>query len=194
MEFFEEQKEQSQIKSEIVKKYFWAWAKIISTRAPKIAYIDLYAGPGIYGDGNKSTPVLVLENALRDTIMRMKLVSIFNDTNPTFVASLKKSISVIPEITTLKFPPIVTNFTIGNEIVGQLKCMKLVPTLLFVDPWGYKGLTLNLIGSVLKDWGCDCIFFFNYVRINAGLNNDKFQCHIDSIFGEQRAKELRECT
>lgn len=192
MEFFEEQKEQSQIKSEIVKKYFWAWAKIISCRAPKIAYIDLYAGPGLYDDGSKSTPILVLENALRDDVMRQKLVSIFNDINPNFIASLEKAISEIPDIKSLKSQPIVMNLTIGDEIVGQLKSMNLVPTLLFVDPWGYKGLTLALIGSVLKDWGCDCIFFFNYVRINAGLNNKKFDCHIDSIFGKQRAQELRE--
>jgi len=192
MEFFEEQKEQSHIKSEIVKKYFWAWGKIIGCRVPKISYIDLYAGPGFYDDGSKSTPILVLENALRDDIMRQKLVSIFNDINPEFTESLKKAISEIPHIDTLTNQPAVTNLTIGDEIVNRLKSMRLVPTLLFVDPWGYKGLTLGLIGSVLKDWGCDCIFFFNYVRINAGLNNPKFDCHIDSIFGTNRAKELRD--
>jgi three-Cys-motif partner protein len=191
MDFFEEQKEQSHIKSEIVKKYFWVWGKIIGCRVPKIAYIDLYAGPGLYDDGSKSTPILVLENALRDDVMRQKLVSTFNDINPAFTESLERAISEIPNIETLTFQPIVTNLTIGDEIVNQLKSLNLVPTLLFVDPWGYKGLTLGLIGSVLKDWGCDCIFFFNYVRINAGIGNKKFDCHIDSIFGKNRAKELR---
>ena len=69
--------------------------------------------------------------------------------------------------------------------------MNLVPTLLFVDPWGYKGLSLNLIDSVLKNWGCDCIFFFNYNRINMGLNNENVKEHMDALFGEQRANELR---
>jgi three-Cys-motif partner protein len=192
MDFFEEQKEQSQIKSEIVKKYFWAWAKIISCRAPKISYIDLYAGKGIYDDEKKSTPILVLENALRNELMRQKLASLFNDTNPDYAKSLEKAISEIPEIDKLKYKPKITTFTIGEEVVKQLKSMTLIPTLLFVDPWGYKGLTLGLIGSVLKDWGCDCIFFFNYVRINAGLNNKKFNCHIDGIFGKNRAEELRQ--
>lgn len=191
MDFFEKQKEQSLIKSEIVKKYFWAWGKIISCRAPKIAYIDLYSGPGVYEDGSKSTPVLVLENALRDELMRQKLVTIFNDTNPKYTASLEKVISEIPNISKLKIKPTVTNITVGQDLVDELKSLILVPTLLFVDPWGYKGLTLELIGSVLKNWGCDCIFFFNYVRINAGLYNKKFICHIDSIFGRNGAQELR---
>ena len=191
MDFFEKQKEQSHIKSEIVKKYFWAWGKIIGCRAPKIAYIDLYSGPGIYKDGSKSTPILVLENALRDELMSQKLVAIFNDTDPKFTASLEQVISEIPDISKLKNKPTVMNITVGQDLVDEFKSLVFIPTLLFVDPWGYKGLTLELIGSVLKDWGCDCIFFFNYVRINAGLNNNKFDCHIDSIFGKKRAQELR---
>jgi len=191
MDFFEKQKEQSHIKSEIVKKYFWAWGKIIGRWVPKIAYIDLYSGPGIYEDGSKSTPVLVLENALRDELMRQKLVAIFNDTNTKYTKSLEKVISEIPDISQLKYKPTVSNITVGQDLVDEFKSLIFVPTLLFVDPWGYKGLTLELIGSVLKDWGCDCIFFFNYVRINAGLYNKKFDCHIDSIFGKDRAQELR---
>src|SRR5207248_10024637 len=41
-------------------------------------------------------------------------------------------------------------------------------TFLFVDPFGYKGLSLQLVNSVIKDWGCDCVFFFNYNRISMG--------------------------
>ena len=69
--------------------------------------------------------------------------------------------------------------------------MNLVPTLFFVDPWGYKGLSLRLVNSVLKDWGCDCIFFFNYNRINMGLSNPLVKEHMDSLFGIQRADDLR---
>ncbi len=68
---------------------------------------------------------------------------------------------------------------------------KLVPTLFFVDPWGYKGLSLRLINSVLKDWGCECVFFFNYNRINMGLANDTVKQHMDALFGEERAAILR---
>ena len=62
--------------------------------------------------------------------------------------------------------------------------MKLVPTLLFVDPWGYKGLSLALINSVVQNWGCDCIFFFNYNRINPGVSNDTVREHMNALFGD----------
>jgi len=58
--FFNEQKEQSLIKARIVEKYFWVWAKVIMSAVkkatpvnPKIAYIDLFAGPGRYQDNSK---------------------------------------------------------------------------------------------------------------------------------------------
>jgi three-Cys-motif partner protein len=47
-----------------------------------------------------------------------------------------------------------------------------------------RGLSLRLINSVLKDWGCDCILFFNYNRINLGLSNSKVKEHMDALFGD----------
>ena len=50
---------------------------------------------------------------------------------------------------------------------------------------------MRLVNSVLKDWGCDCIFFFNYTRINMGVGNEWIQEHIDALFGPARATSLR---
>ncbi|REJ54385.1 MAG: hypothetical protein DWQ58_08980 [Microcystis aeruginosa TA09] len=196
--FFNEQKEQSLIKARIVEKYFWAWAKVIiskvkgSSSVQKIVYVDLFAGAGRYKDGSKSTPVKVLETAIADTDMRNMLVSIFNDADVENVNSLQQAIDSIPGIENLKYRPQISKYEVGEDIVKIFQSMKLVPTLLFVDPWGYKGLSLQLVNSVVKDWGCDCIFFFNYNRINMGLNNDAVKEHINALFGQVRADQLRE--
>jgi len=197
--FFNEQKEQSLIKARIVEKYFWAWAKVIiskvkkgSSSNQKIAYVDLFAGAGRYKDGSKSTPVKVLETAIADTDMRNMLVSIFNDADVENVNSLQQAIDSIPGIENLKYRPQISKYEVGEDIVKIFQSMKLVPTLFFVDPWGYKGLSLQLVNSVVKDWGCDCIFFFNYNRINMGLNNDAVKEHINALFGQVRADQLRE--
>ena len=81
--FFEEQREQSLIKTTIVEKYFNTWASIITQtqkRHPdrgiqKIAYIDLFAGPGRYKDGTISTPVKILKHAIRSDDFRERLVT-----------------------------------------------------------------------------------------------------------------------
>jgi three-Cys-motif partner protein len=120
------------------------------------------------------------------------LVAIFNDIDANNSESLANEIATLEGITKLAFKPQVYNLEVGTEIVEALEKSKLVPTLCFVDPWGYKGLSLRLINSILKDWACECIFFFNYNRINMGVNNDTVKQHMDALFGEERSEQLRQ--
>lgn len=198
--FFDESKQQSQVKSAIVAKYFDAWSKImISTqnrsRNPRpdnrIAYIDLFAGPGRFSDGTISTPLLVLEKAIKDEDLCQRLVTIFYDKDKCNTNSLSKAIKELSGVEMLNYYPKVSTQEVGENIVRMFEEMKLVPTLFFVDPWGYKGLSLRLVNSVVKDWGCDCIFFFNYNRINMGLNNEAVREHMNALFGQERADNLR---
>ena len=80
--FFYQSKEQSQVKTRIVEKYFRSWATIMTRRAKKIGYVDLFAGPGRYEDGTESTPILVLKKACENDNIHNKLVSVFNDVDP----------------------------------------------------------------------------------------------------------------
>lgn len=197
--FFNEATEQSEIKSLLVSKYFWAWAKVMIGTQKKyrpnddrIAYIDLFAGPGRYQDGQLSTPLLVLQQAIDDKEMGQRLVTVFNDKDEKNIATLQDAIDSLPGIEKLKHQPIIWNFEVGENIAEIFEKMNLVPTLFFVDPWGYKGLSLRLIDAVVKGFGCDCIFFFNYNRINMGLGNTAVADHINALFGDERANNLRE--
>lgn len=194
--FFDESREQSRIKTRIVAKYFGAWAKVItsavSATEKRIAYMDLFSGPGQYSDGTPSTPVIVLQKAIKDAALRENLVTLFNDKDPSNAKSLRDTINSIPGIETLKHKPTVQCEEVGQDIVRSFQKMKLIPTLLFVDPWGYKGLSLALIKSVLQNWGCDCVFFFNYNRVNPGLNNEVVREHMSDLFGEERAETIRQ--
>lgn len=152
--FFEESTEQSRIKAAIVRDYFWSWAKIIlKKQRGRIAYIDLFAGPGRYKNGTKSTPLLVLERAIADPDMRERLSTVFNDADPANVRLLRAEIAELPGIEKLKHQPDVDVGEVGGETVQAFRKISLIPTLLFADPWGYKGLSLDLIGSFLKNWG-----------------------------------------
>lgn len=202
--FFNEQKEQSQIKARIVENYFFKWANImISTlrkqekkyshsQKKKIGYIDLFAGPGRYQDGSESTPIRVLQKAAEDEELRDRLVTLFNDADSNNTHQLEEYIQSIPEVEKLRYKPQVWNQEVGENIVQLFEETRLIPVLFFVDPWGYKGLSLQLINSVVKNWGCDGIFFFNYNRINMGLKNDKVKTHMDALFGEHHANTVRE--
>jgi three-Cys-motif partner protein len=194
--FFNEQLDQSDTKARIIQKYFYAWAKVITPTArqmidKKIAYIDLYAGPGRYADGAASTPLLILQNAIDDPNLAEMLVTLFNDSDSNHSSSLQKEIDALPGIGKLKFKPDVQCNAVGEDAEKFFSETSLIPSFTFVDPWGYKGLSLKIVNGVIKDWGCDCVFFFNYGRINAGLSNDLVKKHMDALFGVERVDELR---
>jgi three-Cys-motif partner protein len=194
--FFEEREEQSVVKARIVQKYFSAWANIVVGTASKmgdgnIAYIDLYAGPGRYKDGAASTPLLVLQEAIKKDRVAQSLIALFNDQDSNNTATLLNEIEKLPGIERLKHKPRIQNNEVGKDAEEYFSKTKIIPSFTFFDPFGYKGLSLKLVNGVIKDWGCDCVFFFNYNRINAGLSNPLVSEHLDALFGEERASELR---
>jgi three-Cys-motif partner protein len=123
--FFDEQSEQSHIKAEIVSKYFWSWAKVIigaQKRYPdksegRVAYIDLFAGPGRYRDGALSTPVMIMEDALREPDLCERLVTIFNDKDANNSRSLEECLKALPGIEKLKHKPRVYTGEVGEDLV-----------------------------------------------------------------------------
>jgi three-Cys-motif partner protein len=194
--FFEERTDQSEVKARIVSKYFSAWAKVVmptvARSGGKIAYMDLYAGPGRYRDGAASTPLLILENAIDHPEMAKMLVAYFNDADGNNTSTLQNEINRLPGLEKLRYKPVVTCGEVDDDAAAYFNETRLVPSFSFVDPFGYKGLSLRIVQGVIKDWGCDCVFFFNYNRINAGISNPGVKQHMDALFGESRANALRE--
>ena len=195
-QFFEEQTAISEIKARIVSKYFYAWASVMSgvvsrRRDKRIAYIDLFAGPGAYSDGTPSTPLLVLQRAIEQPRTRASLVTYFNDGNPEHAKSLRKNINLLPGVRQLSHEPKVTSREVNEEFLRDFRRRRLPPSFTFIDPFGYKELSLDLIECAIKDWGCDCVFFFNYRRVNAAINNPVLSANIDRLYGSDRADALR---
>ncbi|WP_119418279.1 three-Cys-motif partner protein TcmP [Desertibaculum subflavum] len=194
--FFEERKDQSEVKARIVVKYFVAWSRVILPSVErydtKLAYIDLYAGPGRYKDGSASTPLLILQTAVADPRLSKRLVTLFNDVDDSNTATLQTEIDKLPGVEKLDHKPHVSRGAVDDDAERYFNETRLVPSFTFIDPWGYKGLSLKVVNGVIKDWGCDCVFFFNYNRINPGLSNDIVAQHMEALFGPERAKKLRQ--
>jgi three-Cys-motif partner protein len=200
-DFWKYKTELSRVKIQIVLEYFMAWSGIMTSvlknkpaNQRKIGYVDLFAGPGKYGEGDeaeKSTPMLILDYILRKPDIYQTIQLEFNDANSESIAKLKENINSISGIESLRYKPVFTNFEINEQTVDDFYGRPATPTLFFLDPWGYKGLSLELFNVLLKGWGCDCIFFFNYNRIRAAIDNAKVDSIINALFGEKRANHLR---
>src|SRR6185295_345518 len=83
---------------------------------------------------------------------------------------------------------------VDDELVEHFASINMVPAFSFIDPFGYKGVTLELLEALMKGWGSDMVLFFPFDRINAALMNPKVAKHVDGLFGKPRADKLRELT
>lgn len=186
-DFFENQTDSSRIKANIVANYFPSYCRIINKgKQSKIIYLDLFAGPGIYGDNNHSTPLLIGKEISEDINLKEIVHLMFNDN--LFIDELKSNFETLFPKGTFKYKPRFGNKTVGEDeqikkfLIKKFKDKNPHPTLLFFDPWGYKGIDTKQLSQFMENWGNEIFLFLNIKRIHAAIENDKFDDLMTLLF------------
>lgn len=200
--FFEKQTLSSRVKASIVSEYFPKYCSIIIKRhvPERIGYIDLFSGPGIYEDGNPSTPILIARKCLKDGILRNKVWMVFNDN--TYSDQLKQNFANEFPDGSFVYKPHFGHSTVGEskEIDDFITKRRYKgnyneqPSVLFIDPYGYKGINTSVLSQFLSLWGNELFIFINSKRINPALENDKFEQPMRCLFPtsyDEIKKEIR---
>jgi three-Cys-motif partner protein len=185
--FFSKQTPSSRIKANIVAEYFPQYCRILLKRPQnEIRYLDLFAGPGKYDDGNHSTPLLIAKACSEDANLASKVRLLFNDNK--HIEKLRANFQEEFPPGTFKYEP-----TFGNKTVGEDKDIQdyleksrskpnPFPTLLFFDPFGYKGINTLVLSKFLGNWGNEIFLFVNIKRIHAAIENEKFNDLMNDLF------------
>jgi three-Cys-motif partner protein len=189
-QFFEKQTASSRVKANIVSEYFPKYCKIIVKRhMPKeIRYIDLFAGPGCYEDGNPSTPILIARHCKNDEFLRENVKMYFNDNE--YAEVLKNNFLKEFPTGTFIHEPFFANRTVGEEEkITTFLCKDTMkngkndyPSVLFIDPFGYKGIETKVLAKFLTYWGNEIFLFVNTKRIHPALENEKFESLMKDLF------------
>jgi three-Cys-motif partner protein len=185
--FFDKPTDASRLKHRVVTDYFSSYTNVLA-RNRDVGYADLFAGPGIYRNGEKSIPILITERVIADERLRRHVRLWFNEADPELFRELKKNVLAAPGVTSLAHKPAVTNKVVGVQLSSH---QYTIPTLVFADPCGYKGLSLDMIAAALKGFGNDCVFFFNYRRVNMKLSFPLMDESINQFFSAEVAEDLR---
>lgn len=188
--FFEKQTLSSKVKASIVSEYFPKYCSIIVRKhvPEKIGYLDLFSGAGMYEDGNPSTPILIARNCLKDEDLKNRVWMVFND--KCYSEQLKENFNKEFPEGTFKYKPHFGHSTVGesqeiNDFIVKNTCkgrFNEQPSVLFIDPWGYKGIETNVLSQFLSYWGNELFIFINSKRINPALENDKFEEPMRCLF------------
>lgn len=186
-DFFKTQTISSRIKANIVAEYFPQYCKILLKKPQReIRYLDLFAGPGIYDDQSQSTPILIANSCANDPVLPKKVRFLFNDNQ--FSDQLRNNFFKHISPGTFFYEPIFGDKTVGeDEQILKYLTKNIItpnphPTLLFFDPWGYKGIDTLVLAKFLENWGNEIFLFVNIKRIHAAIVNNKFDELMLSLF------------
>lgn len=196
--FFDSQKEKSKIKSLIVTQFFISYLSIIIkanfSKGNEIIYLDMFSGQGEYEDGNKSTPILLLDivNGFKDDNVRKQLRIVYNDKNVNYANKLNNLVKKHAVYPKMNYSPVVLNKQ-ASELELDEYFRKGVPIFSFIDPWGYADVSASQVWDLIRNIGSDCILFFSSDRILQDLNKADKKDYLIQVFGEyfQDALEIQ---
>jgi three-Cys-motif partner protein len=188
--FDNDPRDSSRVKRQIITEYFGYYMRVLARPGKTAGYVDLLAGPGTYGGGEASIPILICRQVVADERLRAGVKLWFNEGDAGNYERLKANIAAVPGIGTLTHKPLITPHVISEDFTLRLARMR-TPSFVFFDPCGYKGLSLGLIASALKPFGNDCIFFFNYNRVSMKLSYAVMNDSINSFFEAALAEHVR---
>lgn len=177
-EHFEDYREQTQVKHNILAAYLPAYFNILKGSSKNLLYVDGFAGPGSYvqsasGKRYDGSPILALRLIASNEDFSKQVGTIFIESDDVLFSKLKDTVDNFyrehPEIR----KPLCRFGTFSdrlNEILSGIEG-KLAPTFLFVDPCGVSGTSFDTIRAVMKNEKCEAFIFFNIdgVRRIAGL-------------------------
>lgn len=160
--FFAIEKFPNALKHAIVGGYAKAALALLAWHTHKdVVYADLFAGSGKYDDGNPGSPLIVAEmSAKRQATGTSPRVLCFNvEANSGRYAALVANTSHIPA-------ELITNLrgSWTKHLPDLLARIAGRPALIFLDPFGFRGIELSKMTSILAGIGADAwelIIMFN---------------------------------
>lgn len=185
-------------KHEILKRYLGAWFPILSKWEGRLIYLDGFAGPGVYTGGELGSPVIALQTAVNHVLLpRLKEITFL------FIERDKARAQKLSQVLKEHFPTLPTNIKYSvydaefaptfeqglNELEKQ--GANLAPTFAFLDPFGFSGLPMKLIGRLLKCDKCEVLvtFMTGFVR---RFHDELRESALNELFATDEWKKIRE--
>lgn len=183
-------------KHDLLRRYLGAWFPVMARWERKLIFIDGFAGPGVYETGEPGSPLVALQTLLDhqylDQMNATKFIFIFVEQNTERHSSLEAEVAQLWKDRGGQPSNIAVNCVCAefedavDEILDSIPDgFRLAPTLAFVDPFGFKGVSLAAITRITSAPKCEVIFSFMYDGLNRWITHpdDKIHVSLVDLFG-----------
>jgi len=183
-------------KHKILKYYLGGWFPKLSLGGnQRVLFLDGFAGRGRYVNDEAGSPIIALETLLDhshfEKMSGREFVFMFIEADQDNVAQLQ---AVIDEFKAERAPwPANVKVHIYDEtfeetaavLIRHLEEQKkaLAPTFAFVDPFGFKGMRMHTIASLLNHRACEVFINFMIMYVNRFLEQEYMGGNMNDLFG-----------
>lgn len=182
----------------ILRKYLNAWLPKITKWNGKVIFCDGFAGPGVYANGEDGSPIIaiktLLEHSYRDRV-RAEIKYLFIEERRDRCDSLRNAVNQ------LELPKSVDVWIINSTYAEAFSDLlddldkeesKLAPTFAFIDPFGVKGVPLDIIRRLMAHRGCEVLVTIMVGYLHRFIASPEFEPHCDELFGTDQWRAARE--
>lgn len=175
----------------VLRNYLDAWLPIVGRYNRRILFIDGFAGPGKYQDGEEGSPLIALnafcEHSAREKISA-EVVFIFIEKDERSANYLESLITPLRSGLPMNCSVDVINNKFDstmNKIMDLLDEQEknLAPSFIMVDPFGVSETPMAVIARILRNPKSEVFISFMYDYINRFRSNPTFAPHLDELFG-----------
>ena len=187
----------TEAKHYILSEYLKAWFPILCRFSDRIIYIDGFAGPGKYEDGEVGSPLIVLDIVNSHTIpLKCEIKFLFIEEN-------KKRHNLLQELVKgIELPPKQEIFVVNGKFKDEVqnifdtldkRSQRLAPCFMFIDPFGYSHTPFSLIKKAMSYDKCEILITFMYDFINRFIFEKDKEEVFNELFGTNDWINIRQC-
>lgn len=167
----------------------------------RIAYIDGFAGPGRYKDGEEGSPVIVLRRAKdfidQGSLKPHQLAMTFVEADADRFEHLETEISALknaePSYRGIDVEVVCAKYAETMERLWErIGTARLVPTFAFIDPFGISHTPYSHLQKILSFPKTEVFVNLMYEQLNRFLGLAEWEPHLDELFGEPTWRALRD--
>ena len=178
-------------KHKVLRNYMDAWLPKMLQYRRQVLFIDGFAGPGEYRDGEDGSPIIALKSLAEHSAnkrMRGQINFVFIEKELDRHKYLEKTIKPFAD----RLPEYCSVRVLHSTFVARMTKIlnwfdrrqeKLPPSFVMIDPFGVSDIPMSVIGRIMANHSTEVYISFMYEAINRFRSHPNFERHPDVLFG-----------
>ena len=173
----------------VLKSYMDAWLPIVLNTYRRALFVDGFAGPGQYRNGEPGSPLIALDalaKHARHDVMTGQIEFAFIEERADRFAHLENVVagrrSSLPSFCRVRTFNDTYEF-VFPQLLDVLETDSAVPAFVMIDPFGVSGVFMDQVKTLMEYPSTEVYISFMYREINRFATQPEFTDHLNGLFG-----------